>query len=70
MFVVKKYSSKRFHFTNELNELRELLSIRVNLVPKPCYEDYESLLFNEVLDRVKLSLSDQYQHKYNIFDNI
>ena len=29
---------------------------------KPYYEDYLSLLFNEELDRVKFSLSDQYQH--------
>ena len=32
--------------------------------------NYESLLFNVELDRVKFSLSDQYQHKYNSFDNI
>ena len=48
----------------------ECLSIRVNLVLKLYYEDYESLLFNEELDRVKFSLSDQYQHKYNSFDKI
>ena len=42
----------------------------MNLVLKLYYEDYESLLFNEELDRVKFSLSDQYQHKYNSFDNI
>ena len=42
----------------------------VNLVLKPYYEDFESLLFNEELDRVKFSLSDQYQHQYNRFDNI
>ena len=34
------------------------------------YEDYVSLLFNEELDWVKFSLSDQYQHKYDSFDNI
>ena len=36
----------------------------MNLVLKLYYEDYESLLFIEDLDRVKFSLSDQYQHKY------
>ena len=41
-----------------------------NLVLKSYYEDYESLLFNEVLDRVKFSLRDQYQRKFNSFDNI
>ena len=46
------------------------MTIRVNLVLKSYYEDYESLLFNEELDRVKFSLSDQYQHKYNSIDNI
>ena len=48
----------------------ECLSIRVNLVLKPYHEDYESLLINEELDRVKFSLSDQYQHEYNSFDII
>ena len=48
----------------------EWLSIRANLVLKPYYEDYESLLINEELDGVKFSLSDQYQHKYKSFDNI
>ena len=42
----------------------------MNFVLKPYYEDYESLLFNEELDRVKFSLNDQYQHKYNSLDNI
>ena len=42
----------------------------MNIVLKAYYEDYDSLLFNEELDRVKFSLSDQYQHKYNSFDNI
>ena len=42
----------------------------MNLVLKPYYEDYESLLINEELDRVKFSLSDQYQHEYNSFDII
>ena len=42
----------------------------MNLVLKLYNENYESLLFNEELDRVKLSLSDQYQHKYNSFDKI
>ena len=42
----------------------------MNLVLKPYYEDNESLAFNEELDRVKFSLSDQYQHKYNSFDII
>ena len=46
------------------------LSFRVNLVLKPYYEDYENLLINEELNRVKFSLSDQYQHEYNSFDNI
>ena len=46
------------------------LSIRENLVLKYHYEDNESLLGNEELDRVKISLNDQYQHKYNSFDNI
>ena len=48
----------------------ECLSFRVNLALKPYYEDYENLLINEELNRVKLSLSDQYQHEYNSFDNI
>ena len=38
----------------------EWLSIRVNLVLKPYYEDYQSLLYYEELDKVKFSLSDQY----------
>ena len=38
----------------------EWLSIRVNLVLEPYYEDYQSLLFYEELDKVKFSLSDQY----------
>ena len=42
----------------------------MNLVLKPYYGNYESLLFKEELDGVKFSLSDQYQHKYNTFDNI
>ena len=46
------------------------LSISVNIVLKPYYDEYECLLFNEELDRVKFSLSDQYQHKYDSFDNI
>ena len=33
----------------------ECLSIRVYLVLKSSNEDYESLLFNEELDRVKFS---------------
>ena len=48
----------------------EWLSIGVNLVLKPYYEDYDSLMLNEELDRVKFSLSDKYQHKYNSFGNI
>ena len=48
----------------------EWLSTRVDLVMKPYNEDYESLLINEELDRVKFSRSDQYQHKYNSSDNI
>ena len=39
----------------------------MNLVLKPYYEYYESLLINEELDRVKFSLSDQYQQEYNSF---
>ena len=42
----------------------------MNLELKPYFEDNESLLINEELDRVKFSLSDQYQHTYNSFDNI
>ena len=42
----------------------------MNLALKPYDEDYESLLINEELDRVKFSLNDQYQHEYNSFDNI
>ena len=42
----------------------------MNLVLKPYYEDYESLLNNEELNGVKFSLSDQYQHEYNSFDII
>ena len=48
----------------------EWLSIRVNLVLKPYYEDYQSLLFYEELDKVKFSLSDQYFCYYNSFNNI
>ena len=48
----------------------ECLSIRVNLVLKPYYEDYQSLLFYEELDKVKFSLSDQYLCYYNSFNNI
>ena len=32
----------------------------MNLVLKPYYEDYQSLLFYEELDKVKFSLSDQF----------
>ena len=53
-----------------MNELWRMPSIRVNLVLKPYYEDNESLLINEELDRVKFSLSDQYQQEYNSFDII
>ena len=45
-------------------------SINVNIVLKPYNEDYESLQIDEELDRVKFSLSDQYQHEHNSFDNI
>ena len=48
----------------------EWLSIRVNLVLKLYYEDYQSLLFYEELDKVKFSLSDQYSCNYNSFNNI
>ena len=48
----------------------ESLSIRVNLVLKPYYEDYQSLLFYEELDKVKFSLSDQYLCYYNSFKKI
>ena len=44
----------------------EGLSIRVNLVLKPYYEDYQSLLFYEELDKVKFSLSDQYLCYYKV----
>ena len=37
---------------------------------KPYYEDYQSLLFYEELDKVKFSLSDQYLCYYNSFNNI
>ena len=37
---------------------------------KPYYEDYQSLLFSEELDKVKFSLSDQYLYYYNSFNNI
>ena len=36
--------------------IQNIHSIRVNFVPKPYYEDYEGLLFNEELGRVKFSL--------------
>ena len=42
----------------------------MNLVLKPYCEDYESLQFDEELDRVEFFLSDQYQHNYNSFNNI
>ena len=43
----------------------------MNLVLKPYYEDYDSLMLNEELDRVKFSQSDQYQHSFgNIKDSI
>ena len=42
----------------------------MNHVLKHYYEDYDSLLINEEFDRVKFSLSDQYQHEYNSFDII
>ena len=41
----------------------------MNLVLKPYYEDYQSLLFYEELDKVKFSLSDQYLY-YKSFSNI
>ena len=44
----------------------EWLSIRVNLVLKPYYEDYQNLLFYEELDKVKFSLSDQYLCYYKV----
>ena len=39
----------------------------MNLVLKPYYEDYQSLLYYEELDKVKFSLSDQYLCYYNSF---
>ena len=42
----------------------------MNLVLKLYYEDYQSLLFYEELDKVKFSLSDQYLCYYNSFSNI
>ena len=59
LLVIKKWWNKLFADTNEMNELWIRLSIRVNLVLKPYYEDYQSLLFYEELDKVKFSLSDQ-----------
>ena len=44
----------------------EWLSIRVNLVLKPYYEDYQSLLIYEMLEKVKSSLSDQYLCNYKV----
>ena len=44
----------------------EWLSISVNLVLKPYYEDYQSLLFYEELDKVKFSLIDQYLCYYKV----
>ena len=41
----------------------------MNLVLKPYYEDYQSLLFYEELDKVKFSLSDQYLCYYNSLNN-
>ena len=42
----------------------------MNLVLKPYYEEYQSLLFYEELDKVKFSLSDQYLCYYKSFSNI
>ena len=42
----------------------------MNLVLKPYYEDYQSLLFYEESDKVKFSLCDQYLCYYNSFNNI
>ena len=69
MLVIKKWWNKLFTDTNEMNELWRM-TIRVNLVLKPYYEDYQSLLFYEELDKVKFSLSDQYFCYYNSFNNI
>ena len=46
------------------------LSIKVNLVLKPYYGDYQILLFYEELDKVKFSKSGQYSCCYNSFNNI
>ena len=46
------------------------LSTKVNLVLKPYYEDYQSLLFYEELDKVNSSLMGQYSCCYNSFKNI
>ena len=64
MLVIKKWWNKLFPGTNEMNG--ECLPIRVNLVFKPYYEDYQSLLFYEELDKVKVSLSDQYLCYYKV----
>ena len=50
----------------------EWLSIKVNLVLKPYYGDYQILLFYEELEKVKFSLhvSGQYSSCYNSFNNI
>ena len=42
----------------------------MNLVLKPYYENFQSLLFYEELYKVKFSLSDQYLCYYNRFNNI
>ena len=42
----------------------------MNLVLKPYYEDYQSSLFYEELDKVMFSLSDQYLCYYNSLSNI
>ena len=41
----------------------------MNLELKSYYEDNDSFLLNEELDRLKFSLIDQFLHKYNSFDN-
>ena len=51
-----------------MNELWRMTFYLSETYTEPYYEDNESLLFNEELDRVKFSLSDQYQHKYNSFE--
>ena len=53
MFVIKKWWDKLSLTQMKWMNYGERLSIRVNLVLNPYYEDYQSLLFYEELDKVK-----------------